>query len=157
MGPPTPITTIGEARLLRRQKFLEERAREEICAVQPIQGKPAESIQGEVSTVMDVTTSKTAIVKGAGKGVPTSKAAPSILLPEAKNEDWQVKDRDDYWARKGKKSFLLVDAIPESNMDETYDASESWRGARRPKDSSANQYTEREGSSNCSSWNKWKK
>ena len=38
-GPPTPITTIGEARKARRAKFLEERAREEVRKVKPIQDK----------------------------------------------------------------------------------------------------------------------
>ena len=124
--------------------------------MQPIQDKPPESIQGEVNTVMDVTTSKTTIAKGAGKGVPTSKAKPPILLPEAKNADSQVKYIDEYFARKGKNPFLLVDAIPEPTKEEPSNTSESWRGVRRPKDSPANPHATWEGTSNWSSWNKWK-
>ena len=155
MGPPTQIATIGEARVARREKFLKERAREEICDVQPIRNKSAEIIQGKESTMKDVITSNKSTGKGAGKGVPMSNVGTSSLFPEAMEEDWQVKDRDDNRDHKGKQSFLLVDAIPKSTMEDTSDTSESWRGVRRPKDSSVNQYTKRGGSSNWSSWNKW--
>ena len=154
MGPPTQITTIGEA---RRQKFLEERAREEVCHVQPIQDKLPESIKGEVNPVMNVPTSKTTIAKGTGKGAPTSKAKPPIFLPEATNVNLQVKYLDEHPVQKGKNSFMLADTIPEPIKEESSNTSESRRGGRRPKDSPDTQQTKWEGSSNRSSWNKWKK
>ena len=92
----------------------------------------------------DVITSNKSTGKGVGKGVPLSNAGKASLLPEAKDEAWQVKD------------FLLADAIPKSTMEETSDASESWRGFRRPKSPSDTQYSKRGGSSNWS-WSKWNK
>ena len=86
-----------------------------------------------------------------------STAGTLRLFPEAIEEDWQVKDRDDHRDHKGKQSFLLVDAIPTSTQEDTSDTSGSWRGGRRPRDSSKNQYTKRGGSSDWSSWNKWNK
>ena len=155
-GPPIQITTIGDARIERRRKFSEERAREEVCQVQPIQDKPPESIQGEVNTVMNVNTSKTTTAKGTGKGVPTPKAKPPIVLPEAKNANSQVKYLDEYFVRRGKNPFLLADAIPEPTKEESSNTSESRRGVRRPKEPPATQQTKWDGSSNWSSWNKWK-
>ena len=79
MGPPTLITTIGEARLARRQKFLEDRAREEVRQVHPVQSNPPESIEGELNSVANGTPSPAANAKGTGKGAPQSKAKPPIL------------------------------------------------------------------------------
>ena len=157
VGPPTEITTIGEARLARREKFLKERAREELCDVQTIRNKSVEIIQGKESTMKDVITSNKSTGKGSGKGVPMSTVGTLRLFPEAIEEDWQVKDRDDHRDHKGKQSFLLVDAIPTSTREDASDTSGSWRGGRRPKDSSKNQYTKRGGSSDWSSRNKWNK
>ena len=153
-GPPTQITTIGNARAARRENFLNERAREEKCEAQPIRNKSEETFPGKESTMKDVTTSNKSSGKGAGKGVPLSNAGKASLLPEAKDEDWQVKDHDDDWDKKGKQSFLLTNLIPQSTMEETSDTSGSWRGGRRPKNSSVTQYSKRGGSSNWS-WNKW--
>ena len=86
MGPPTMITTIGEARKARRQKFLEDRAREEVCQVHPVQSNPPESIKGELNTVANVTPSAAANAKGTGKGAPQSKAKPPILPQDEKTQ-----------------------------------------------------------------------
>ena len=155
-GPPTPITTIGEARKARRAKFLEERAREEVRKVKPIQDKQMEPIKGEVNVVAKVIPSKTPIEKGKGKGVPQSKAPPPIVLQEATTAKPQVKYIDEYFVKKGENPFLLAEAIPESPLEEPSSASESWRGSRRPrpKESTATQKTKWEGTSNWSSWRK---
>ena len=105
----------------------------------------------------DVITSNKSTGKGSGKSVPMSTVGTLSLFPETIAEDWQVKDRDDHRDNKGKQSFMLTDAIPTSTREDTSDTSGSWRGGRRPKDSSTNQYTKRGGSSDWSSWNKWNK
>ena len=153
-GPPTPITTIGEARKARRAKFLKERAREEACKVKPLQDKQMESIKGELNVVAEIMPAKAPLEKGKGKNVPPSKAPPPIVLQEATTTKPQVKYIDEYFVKKGKNPFLLADAIPESTQEESSSASESWRGFRRPrpKESSGTNKTTWEGTSNWSSW-----
>ena len=50
-GPPTLITTIGEARKARRQQISEARARKEVCPVRAVQDKTPEIAKGEVNTM----------------------------------------------------------------------------------------------------------
>ena len=156
-GCPTPITTIGEARKARRAKFLEARAREEVCKVKPIQDKQMESIKGELNVVEKVMPSKAPLEKGKGKSVPPPKAPPPIVLQEATTTKPQVKYIDEYFVKTGKNPCLMADAIPESTQVESSSASESWRGFRRPrpKESPATQKSKWEGTSNWSSWGKW--
>ena len=73
-GPPTPITTIGEARNARRQHFLEARASEEACSVHAAQDTTQETSKGEVNTMAIVNPSSTTNVEGAEKGAPQTKA-----------------------------------------------------------------------------------
>ena len=103
MGPPTQITTIGEARKARRQKFLDDRAREEVCHVHPVQGNTQETIKGEVISVVNVTPSATTNEKGTGKSVPQTTANPPISSKDAKKANPKAKYLDQYFVAKGKK------------------------------------------------------
>ena len=156
MGPPTLITTIGEARIARRKKFLEERAREEVCPVRPAQSYTQEPIKEEVNTLANVAPSMAANTKGAGKGAPLSKAKPPILLQDGKNAKPQVKYLDEYFIKKGKNPFNLAEAIPGPPKEVSSNTDESWRGFRHPKEPTTTQKAKWDGSSNWSSWIKWK-
>ena len=85
MGPPTQITTSGEARKARRQKFSGDRAREEVCHVHPVQGNTQGTSKGEVSAAANVTPSTTTNEKGTGESLPQTAADPPISSKDAKN------------------------------------------------------------------------
>ena len=103
MGPPTQITTIGEARKARRQKFSDDRAREEVFHVHPVQGNTQESITGQVISVVNVTPSATTNEKGTGKSVPQTTANPPISSKDAKNANRNAKILGPIFRRQRKK------------------------------------------------------
>ena len=148
MGPPTEITTIGEARKARRQKFLGDRAREEVCPVRPVQGNTPETIKGEVNPVVNVTPSTTTNERGTGKSVPQTTANPPISSNGAKKANPKAKYLDQYFVAKGKNPFVLAEAVPEPTKEESSNTSESWRGFRHPKEPPATQQAKWDGTGN---------
>ena len=90
MDPPTPITTIGEARKTRRQQRQEDRAKKEVCPVRAIEDPTQANTKGNVN--LDPTPSPTPNAKGTGKSVGQNK--------DTKNAKPQVKYLPEYFVRK---------------------------------------------------------
>ena len=148
MGPPTSITTIGEARKARRQQTLEARASKEDCPVSAIQDQQREITKGKVNTMASTTPSTTPNAKGTGKSVPQTK--------DAKNAKPQVKYLDQYFVRKGGNLSILADVVPEPPQEASSTTNDSWRGFPRPKEPPVAQPSTWEGTAKWPSWNNWK-
>ena len=103
------IALLARVKIIARRKiFSEDRGREEVCPVRPVQSYPQESIKEELNTAANVTPSPATNTKGTGKGAPQSKAKPPILPQDGENAKSQVKYLDEYFVNRGKThSFWL--------------------------------------------------
>ena len=155
-GPPTPITTIGEARKARRQQILEARASTEVCPVRAVQDKTPEIAKGEVNTMEIVTPSTTPNVKGTGKSVPQTKANTPIASQDAKNANPKAKFLGQYFTKKSENPFVSADVGPEPPKEDSSNANESRRGFRHPKKPPATQQATWDGNAKWFSQNTWK-
>ena len=121
-GPPTPITTIGEARKARRQRILEARARKEVCPDRAIQDKTPEITKGESNTMEIDIPSKAPNVKGTGKSIPQAPANSLMISQDAKNGNMKGKAKGQYISKKGRSPFNLADFVPEPSNESRRDA-----------------------------------
>ena len=85
-GPPTPITTVGEARRARRQRILEARGSKQELQGHVIKDKKPE-VAKENSNAMEIDTQpKAPNAKGKVPNIPKDSAGSSASPPGAKNE-----------------------------------------------------------------------
>ena len=164
-GPPTPITTIGEARKARRQRILEARARKHELPGHAIQDKTPE-VTKENSNAMDIDPQPEAPnVKGTVPNIPKASANSLALSPGVKNGNVKGQAKEQYLAQKGanttkgkspKNPFNLAGFVPEPSKGDSSAPNDSRRGFRRPKEPPTTKQSTWEEKSQWPSWNDWK-
>ena len=155
-SPPTPITTIGEARKARRQQSLEARASKEVCPVRAAQDTTEETSKWEVNPMVIVNPSTTTNVKGTEISVPQPKANTSISPQKGENENSREKYLGQNFIQKGKSPLVSADVVPEPSKKDSSNANESRRGFRHPEEPPATQKSNWNGNEIWPPRNNWK-
>ena len=164
-GPPTPITTVAQARKLQQRRILEARARKEVLPRPAFEDKQPEVIKENASAMEIDKHPKAPGARGTAQGVTKDSAGFLAFSQGAKSDAVKGYSTGQYISYKGvsdtkgkspETHFSLADFVPGPSQDESSSSNDFRRGARRPKNPPTQVRSRWEDRSKWSKWSDWK-